>query len=115
MSSLATVSFGSALRRSAACSSFSTVATTLWPRLASMPAAMRPKPLPAPVIRTILGIGSPSLARARDDTLSRHEDHSSACAARDRTAAAEAGQLRLPLPDAERFVDLSYLARAGVR
>jgi ABC-type nitrate/sulfonate/bicarbonate transport system substrate-binding protein len=28
---------------------------------------------------------------------------------------AEAGQIPLPLPDAERFVDLSYLARAGVR
>lgn len=28
---------------------------------------------------------------------------------------AEAGQIQPPLPDAERFVDLSYLARAGVR
>jgi ABC-type nitrate/sulfonate/bicarbonate transport system substrate-binding protein len=28
---------------------------------------------------------------------------------------AEAGQIQSPLPDAERFVDLSYLARAGVR
>jgi ABC-type nitrate/sulfonate/bicarbonate transport system substrate-binding protein len=28
---------------------------------------------------------------------------------------AEAGEIRSPLPDAERFVDLSYLTRAGVR
>jgi hypothetical protein len=28
---------------------------------------------------------------------------------------AEAGQIRSPLPDAERFIDRSYLARAGVR
>jgi hypothetical protein len=28
---------------------------------------------------------------------------------------AEAGQLQPPLPDARRFVDLSFLARAGVR
>jgi ABC-type nitrate/sulfonate/bicarbonate transport system substrate-binding protein len=28
---------------------------------------------------------------------------------------ADAGQLQPPLPDAERFIDLSYLARAGVR
>jgi hypothetical protein len=28
---------------------------------------------------------------------------------------AEAGQIQLPLPEAERFVDLSYLTRAGVR
>jgi hypothetical protein len=28
---------------------------------------------------------------------------------------AEAGEIRPPLPDAQRFVDLTYLARAGVR
>jgi hypothetical protein len=59
MSSFATVRFGSALRSSAACASFSTVAITLWPRPASMLAAMRPKPVPAPVMRTVLGMVSP--------------------------------------------------------
>src|SRR3954462_12991820 len=59
MSIFTTPSLGAAFFSSAACRSFSTAAITLWPRLASSIAAPRPKPLPAPVMSTVLGISSP--------------------------------------------------------
>src|SRR3990172_4071378 len=57
MSSLATVSSGWTAESSAACRPVSTVAMTRWPRAASWTAASRPKPLPAPVIRTVFDMG----------------------------------------------------------
>ena len=54
ISSFSTINSGCAADNSEACLSVSVVAITLWPRSAKAMLAPRPKPEPAPVIRTVL-------------------------------------------------------------